>query len=75
MDLPDSLGQHRVFSVSLRGRAFSPCVVSTPAHTEDATHRVDWKFGLVRVYELEDFGGTSPFSRANQAVPKGLLFC
>jgi len=68
MNLADSLGQHCVFSISLRGRALAPCVVSTPAYTEDTTHRADWKFGLVRVYESEDFGGASPFSRANQAV-------
>ena len=35
----------------------------------------DRKFGLAEVYEPEDFGGTSPVSRANQAAPKGLLFC
>jgi hypothetical protein len=33
------------------------------------------ELGLVRVYEPEDFGVISPVSRANQAVPKGLLFC
>ena len=75
MNLADSLGQHCVFSISLRGRALAPRVVSTPAYVEDTTHRADWKFGLVRFYESEDFGGTSPFSRANQAVHKGLLLC
>jgi len=73
MDLPDSLGQHRVFLVSLRGRALAPCVVSTPADTEDSAHRADWKFSLMRIYEPEDFGGTSPFSRANQAVSQEFL--
>ena len=77
MNPSDSFGQHRVLSVSLRGRALPPCVVATAADIEDATHGTNRKLSLVRFYvpTAVGIGGTSPFSRANQAIPKGLLFC
>jgi hypothetical protein len=68
MYLPDFLGQHRVFSVSFRGRALPPCVVATGGDFQHLAHEANREFGPVRIYELEDFGGTSPVSRANQAV-------
>ncbi|MCS3956343.1 hypothetical protein GGP81_002884 [Salinibacter ruber] len=74
MYLPDFFGQHRVLLGSLRRYAFSPCVVPAPGNSEHATHHADREFGLAEVYEPEDFGGTSPVSRANQAVLEGHLF-
>jgi hypothetical protein len=45
-----------------------PCIVSAPAYAENSTHRADWEIGLARIYEHEDFGGTSPFSPWSLAV-------
>jgi hypothetical protein len=68
VDLPDFLCKHRILAGSPGRRSIPPRVVATGGNLQHTTHSGYRKFGLVRVYELEDFGGTSPVSRANQAV-------
>ncbi len=68
MNLSDSTSKHHVLSGSFGRRSAPPGVVAASQNSEYTTHGGDREFGLVRIYESEEFGGKSPFSRANQAV-------
>ena len=58
-------------SISLCPRgwgASAPGVEATARDAENPAHDGDRELGLVRHYELEDSGGSSVLSRANQAA-------
>ena len=49
-------------------RTLSPRVVAAGGDVQHSAHRGDRVGGLIRSHELEDFSGTEPVSRANQAA-------
>lgn len=68
MNLSNSTSKHHVLSGSFGRKSIPPRGVAASRNSENTTHGSSRKFGLVRIYEPGDFGGTSPVFRANQAV-------
>ena len=68
VDLLDPGSQLRILLSSSRGRPLAPRVVPTGGNAQHLAHRDDGIALLVLAHELEDFPGTEPVSRANQAV-------
>ena len=66
-------GRHRILSGSFGGRSVVPRIVAAGEDIQDSAHEANREFGLVRGYESEDFGGTSPVSPANQVVTQEFL--
>ena len=68
MDPLDPGFQLRILLSSSRGWTLAPRIVPTGGNTQHSAHRDDGIALLVLAHELEDFPGTEPVSRANQAV-------
>ncbi len=64
----DSGSQLRILLSSSRGGTITPRVVPTGGNAQHLAHRDEGIVLLVLAHELEDFPGTEPVSRANQAV-------
>src|SRR5690625_5394421 len=68
MNRPNLFQQLLIFKISGRRAARNPCIIPTGGDAQHPTHGFDWKLGLICSHEFEDFGGTDPVSRANQAA-------
>ncbi len=68
MNLTDPLRQRRVGHAPGRRRSLDPRVVPAGGDAQRPAHHPNPVLGLVALHELEDFSGTEPASRANQAA-------